>query len=165
MKTASVVSLLTCTVVLVATAVYGHQQLPERIASHFDASGVANGWSGRLSVTWTLLAMGLLIPAFVSGVMYSIRFFPAEYLNVPNPSYWRGTTNYRKACDFLFVSSLWFACAFILWQTFFYRLIVSANLVSPPHLNSTNALLMTVALLTFTFAWVVAILLRFLRVR
>lgn len=165
MKSASVIILLICTVILVAAAVYGHQQLPDRIASHFNESGVANGWMGKTSFTMTMLAVGLGIPAFVVGIMYSTRFFPAKYLNVPNPSYWREPTNYRKVCDFLFVSSLWFASAFLLWQTFFSRLIVSANLVSPPHLNSTHALLMTVPLLGFTFAWVVVIVLRFLRTR
>ena len=165
MKAASVILLLICTVTLVAVSVYSHQQLPDKIASHFNGSGTADGWTGRSSFTMTMLAVGLGIPAFVVGIMYSIRFFPAKYLNVPNSSYWREPTNYRKACDFLFVSSLWFASAFLLWQTFFSRLIVSANLVSPPHLNSTHALLMTVPLLGFTFAWVIAIVLRFLRTK
>jgi uncharacterized membrane protein len=165
MKLASVIILLVCAAILVASAIYGHQQLPDKIASHFNGSGIANGWMSSSSFTLTMLAVGLGIPAFVVGIMYSIRFFPAKYLNVPNPSYWREPTNYKRACDFLFVSSLWFASAFLLWQTFFSRLIVTANLVSPPHLNSTHALLMTVLLLAFTFAWVVLLVLRFLRTK
>jgi uncharacterized membrane protein len=165
MKPASVIILLVCAAILVASAIHGHQQLPDKIASHFNGGGVANGWMGRSSYTMTMLAVGFGIPAFVVGIMYSIRFFPAEYLNVPNPSYWREPKNYKKACDFLFFSAIWFASAFLLWQAFFSRLIVTANLVSPPHLNSTHALLMTVPLVAFTFAWVVLLILRFLKTK
>jgi uncharacterized membrane protein len=165
MKPASVIILLICTTILIASAIYGHQQLPDQIASHFNGSGVANGWTSRSSFTLSMLAVGLGIPGFVVGLMYSIRFFPAKYLNVPNPSYWHEPTNFRKACDFLFVSSLWFASAFLLWQIFFSRLIVAANLVSPPHLNSNHAFLMTVPLLAFTCAWAVLLVLRLLRTK
>lgn len=163
MKPASVLILLICTAILAGVAIYGHQQLPETIASHFNGSGVANGWMSRSSFTLSMLAVGFGVPAFVIGIMYSIRFFPAKYLNVPNPSYWREPTNYRRACDFLFNSSLWFASAFLLWQAFFSQLLVSANLVSPPYLNSAHALLMSVPLLVFTLAWIVLIVLRFLK--
>lgn len=165
MKATSVTIFLVCATIFAVGAIFDHQQLPNRIASHFNGRGVADGWMPKPSFTMTMLAVGFGVPAFVMAIMFSIRFFPAKYLNVPNPAYWREPTNYRKACDFLFISSLWFASAFLLWQTFFSQLIVSANLVSPPQLNSNHAILMTVPLLIFTFAWVVLIVLRFLRTK
>jgi len=163
MKPASVIVFLVCIAILAVAAIDGHQQLPDKIASHFNGSGVANGWMDKLSFTTTMLAAGFGIPALVIAIMYSIRFFPAKYLNVPCPSYWREPDNYNKACDFLFISSFWFASAFLIWQVFFFRLIVSANQVSPAHLNSGLTILMTVPLLVFTLAWIIAIVLRFLK--
>lgn len=163
MKPVSVIVLLVCMALLVGSAIYAHQQLPAKIASHFNAAGVADGWMSKSAFTTTMLAVGLGIPAFVIGVMYSIRFFPAKYLNVPNPSYWRDATNYRKAFDFLFLTSFWFGSAFLLWQTFFSYLIVSANLVSPPCLNSNHLIVLIFLLLALTLAWVVLIIFRFLK--
>lgn len=163
MKTISVIILIVCASILVADAISNHQQLPDKIASHFNGSGVANGWTSRSSFTASMLAVGIGVPVFVIGIMYSIRFFPAKYLNVPNPSYWRDPKNYRRACDFLFVSSFWFSSAFLLWQAYFSHTIVEANLVSPPHLDSAKAIVLTVALLIFTFTWVVVLIARFLK--
>lgn len=163
MKTISIFVLTLCGALLVATAIHSHQQMSDTIASHFNASGRSNGWMSKTPFTISMLAVGLGIPAFVTGVMYSIRFFPARLLNVPNPEYWRDPKNYRKACDFLFVSSLWFGSAFLIWQTFFSRMIVTANQMVPPHLDSGKVMLLTLPLLGFTFAWVLILIFRFIK--
>jgi uncharacterized membrane protein len=46
------------TVVFVVT-VYG--SLPERVATHYDINGKADGWSGRLAAAWLLPAMAVLM--------------------------------------------------------------------------------------------------------
>lgn len=163
MKHLATITLIVCGVLLIGIALADHQQLPEKIASHFNGKGVPNGWASRSSFTLSMIAIGLGVPAFTIGIMYSIRFFPAKFLNVPNPTYWRDPENYRKACDFLFKSSLWFSCAFIIWQIFFSHMIVEANRVVPPHLDGGKVILLTIPLLIFTFFWVIALLLRFLK--
>ncbi len=164
-ETFAAIAFLVCVAILVGVAITDHQHLPEKIASHFNGRGEPNGWISRSSFTWSMLAVGIGIPSLVIGIMYLIRFFPAKYLNVPNPTYWRDPANYRKACDFLFISSLWFGSAFLLWQTLFSHSIVAANQVSPPHLDSAKAVLMTVPLLACTLSWVIVIILRFLRTK
>ena len=157
----SVAILLACALVLAGAAMLDHRQLPETIATHFDGNGKADGWTARASFTGFSLAMGFGVPAFVIGLMYAVRFFPAKCLNVPNPGYWRSPENYRRACDFLFLSSLWFGSAFMLWQMLFSRLIVEANRASPPHLDGGKVVLLTVPLLAFIFGWAVVVILRF----
>lgn len=163
MKTVSWVILLVCALVFAGVVVSDHRQLPERIATHFDGGGNANGWNGRTSFTAFSLAMGFGVPGFVVGIMYAIRFFPAKYLNVPNPEYWRRPGNHRRACDFLFVSSLWFGSAFMLWQMCVSRLLVEANQISPPHLDGGKVMMLTVPLLAFTFGWACVLILRVFR--
>ncbi len=133
------------------------------MASHFNAAGEANGWMSKTAFTALMLAIGLGIPAFVIGVMSVLRHFPAEYLNVPNADYWRAPGNYEKACAFLLASAYWFGCAFLIWQILFSRLVVAANLVSPPRFDSAAAFLFTVPLLLAAFGSVAVIILRFLQ--
>lgn len=164
MKHLATISLIICAALLVGITILDHQQLPEKIASHFNGSGTPNGWMSRSSFTLSMVAIGLGIPFFAIAIMYLIRFFPAKFLNIPHPAYWRDPKNYRKACDFLFMSSLWFGCSFIIWQIFFSRLIVGANRISPPHLDSGKVILLTIPLLVFTFAWIVVLLMRFFKI-
>jgi len=145
-------------------AVHDHQQLPARIASHFDANGAADGWSSKSSFLFLMVTVGIGIPSLLSALLYAVRFLPAKFLNVPNPEYWRKPENYRKACDFLLVSSWWFGSAFLLWQTAFSRMIVAANQVSPPHLDSSRVVLLSVPLLLFSLGWAALIVLRFSKI-
>lgn len=139
------------------------QQLPTRIATHFDGNGAPNGWSETKSFMLIVLATGFGVPLFTMGIAYSIRFFPADFLNVPNSTYWRKPESYLKAYQFLFTSSFWFASAFLLWQTALSRLVVSANRLSPPWLDNGKVMLLTIPLLAFVFLWVVALVVWFLR--
>ncbi len=161
MKTLSAILLILCAGLLVAGAISNHARLPETVVSHFSGSGEANGWVSRSSFTASMLAVGVGLPALMIGIMYSLRFLPARYLNVPNATYWRKTENYKRACEFLLVSSFWFGSAFLLWQAFFSRTIVEANLTTPPHLDTTKALLLTIPLLVFSMAWVTVLIVRF----
>jgi uncharacterized membrane protein len=161
MKTLAAFSLFLCAALLIGIAVIDYPQLPERMASHFDANGTPNGWMSRSSFTWSMIAIGLGIPAFVIGMMYSIRFFPAKFLNVPNRTYWQDPKNHGKACDFLFASSWWFGIAFLIWHVFFSRMVAEANQVSPPRLDSGTVFLLTIPLLVFTFGWVIVLLVHF----
>lgn len=163
MKRLAIISGIVSAVLLIGMAFVYYQQLPEKIASHFNGRGKADGWMSRESFSLTMVAIGLGIPAFVIAMMYAIRFLPANFLNVPNPNYWRDPQNYPKACDFLFTSSLWFGCAFMIWQIFFSLMIVAANQISPPHLDNGRVILLTLPLLGFTFGWIVTLILRFLK--
>lgn len=49
---------VTATIIFVMTV---YNQLPERIATHYDMNGNADGWSGRLAAAWLLPAMAVLM--------------------------------------------------------------------------------------------------------
>lgn len=63
-------------------------QLPEKMATHFDAAGNPNGWMDKLSAT--LLSTGLLIvlPSFFIGTAQAISRFPNSLINLPYREYW-----------------------------------------------------------------------------
>lgn len=163
MKRLAIISGIVCAVLLISMDFVYYQQLPEKLASHFNGSGKADGWMSRGSFSLYMMAIGLGVPAFVIAMMYAIRFLPAKFLNVPNPTYWRDPQHYPKACEFMFTSSLWFGCAFMIWQIAFSQTIVAANQISPPHLDNGRVILLTLPLMGFTFGWMVFLILRFLK--
>ena len=110
--------------------------LPERLATHFDAAGHPNGWSSRTAYVAFFPVLTLGVSGFVLGFTYSIRFFPASTLNVPRSSYWRASENYPRACAFIFRHSFWFATLMTLFMRYAHQSIATANLASPPVLNT-----------------------------
>ncbi|RYD31614.1 MAG: DUF1648 domain-containing protein [Verrucomicrobiaceae bacterium] len=149
--------------VALASTFLGWQAFPEKMASHFNAAGVADGWMNRTSFVAIMLAVGLSIPAFILTLLYCVRFLRPQVLNLPNPAYWMAPENYRRASEILFRSALVFAGGFLLWQAAFLQLIVKANQTQPPALDPAKAFLFTAILLVFSLAWVVALIFRFMR--
>lgn len=161
MKLFSLIFLLLCAALFLGVTISGQQSLPEKVASHFDSKGTANGWMDRSAFTSSMVVMGFGLPAFVAALIFSIRLFPSRFLNAPHAEYWRKPRNHRVICDFLFHSSLVFGGTFLIWQTILFGLVISANQTSPPRLNTVLTVLSTVPLLAFIVGWVVALLFRF----
>ena len=64
------------------------QHLPPRVASHFNAAGVPDGWMLRNSYLWFMAGLALGLSVFFVGVFYSIRYFPQSTINLPYRDYW-----------------------------------------------------------------------------
>ncbi len=128
--------------------------LPERMATHFGTSGVANGWMPRSRHLVLFGFFGLGISSFVVGLLYVVRFFPPGLLNVPHPEYWRSPEHYRKACDGLFHHALWLGTWMVLWGIGIHALIVEANRQAPPHLDGGLMTGLTIGFLLGVAAWV-----------
>lgn len=71
-------------VVMAAT----YRQLPARVASHFGADGVANGWSSRESYVWTLIVILSLSALTMAGLAAIVRITPTNLVNLPHREYW-----------------------------------------------------------------------------
>lgn len=133
-------------------------QMPERIASHFNAAGKPNGWMTRSGHSAFMLLFGLGEPAFVLTLIWAMRYLPANLLNVPKPDYWRAPENYPKACAIMLTWAQCLAVAMLVWNTFFNRLIIQANRTSPPHLVNSEVGILTGVLLTvvaISIAWLI----------
>jgi uncharacterized membrane protein len=75
-----------------------YSSLPDRMASHFDFSGKADGYSSKdgFYLLWYLQTgiMNLMI----FGVSWLVRKAPASMINVPNKTYWMATPERRRQC-------------------------------------------------------------------
>jgi len=65
-----------------------YQQLPLRVASHFGADGVANGWSSRESYVWTLIVILTAVTLMMAGTAALVRITPTNLVNLPHREYW-----------------------------------------------------------------------------
>jgi uncharacterized membrane protein len=64
----------------IVTAATSYSTLPQRIATHFNASGIANHW-GDKSALWEVVGIACLLYL----VLTFIRFAPASTFSVPVP--------------------------------------------------------------------------------
>ena len=101
--------------------------LPERIATHFNAAGQADGWMSRDAHIFSFLALGLGMSAFITGLCFAIRWFPAAKLNVPNRAFWQKPANRPVALAFLFHHSFWLGTLSLAFMVAVNRFIVLAN--------------------------------------
>jgi uncharacterized membrane protein len=137
--------------------------LPDRIATHFDATGEANGWMSRTGHIGGFLALGLGVSAFILGIAYAIRFFPSSTLNVPRQAYWRTPENYPRACAFFFSHTFWLAALNMLFMTALHQSVVIANTEAPPALLMSAVTVSTGVFLAGLFVWSVFLIRFFLK--
>jgi uncharacterized membrane protein len=62
----------------VVTAATSYSTLSQRIPTHFNAAGVADGWGDKSSL-WMLVA----VACFLYVVLTLVRFLPSSLINVP----------------------------------------------------------------------------------
>ena len=133
-------------------------QMPERVASHFNAAGKPNGWMTRSAHGTFMLLFGLGEPAFVILLCWSFRFFPANLINVPRRDYWHAAENFPKACAIMLAWAQGLAVGMLLWNTLFNWQIVKANLTSPPRLANSDVGWITgvfLAIIVTSIVWLI----------
>jgi uncharacterized membrane protein len=139
--------------------------LPERMASHFASSGVANGWMTKSQFLMTYAAV--LLPALVLEFWLPRRIARkgGKGLNLPNKEYWLAPE--RRAETFAYFENYfaWYGCAFLALEVFAMGLAMRANLQSPPRMPTVPIVSAIVVFLVFNVAWVVALFRRFSKPR
>ncbi|MGB6683779.1 MAG: DUF1648 domain-containing protein [Candidatus Acidiferrum sp.] len=88
-----------------------YAQLPEVVASHFNARSVANGWQPK-SVFFEFFAGTVAIAAFLTfGISAIISRMPVAMINLPNREYWLAPDHREETLAFLSGYFAWFGCA------------------------------------------------------
>ena len=139
-------------------------QLPERVATHFDAAGHPNGWMSRTSHVLFMAAFGYVFPLAMTGVFFVARYLPASTVNIPHRDHWLAPERRGETFEYLFRHSLWFACLLALFALGINHLLFQANR-SPTH-HASTVFLMGLALMFFVglVAWLIPFVRRFNRI-
>lgn len=164
MKSSRVVFLLLILVAVFQVFLY-RDQLPERVASHFDGQGNPNGFMPRQG----LLAFHLGLVAFLAAIFL---FLPAVLLRIPNAlinlprkDYWLAPERREATLRRMGADMTWFGVATLAFLLVVEQLVFQANV--PGGTGKLPSVPFWIALgsyLLFTTVWMVPLLLRYLRV-
>jgi len=113
---------------------HSRQQLPERVASHFDANGIANGFMTRDVYISFMLAMSILLPLFLNWIMGRSMSSRLERINIPHREYWLAPERQAETIAFLQVLATRFATQLLAFLIFVHGVVLLGNSSNPPQL-------------------------------
>jgi len=105
-----------------------YSQLPEVVASHFDAHGMPNGWQTKSAFFSVLIGVSVLAAVIGFGIPRLIALLPPEYINLPNKRYWLAPERRGETMDFLNGYFAWFGCALFAVILLTINFAIQANL-------------------------------------
>lgn len=138
--------------------------MPGVMATHFGASGAANGWQSKnqfLFVEIILLAVCLFIGF---GIPYIISKAPPSLINLPNKEFWLAPVRRDHTLAVFRIQMTWFACALLTFLIVVNQLVFNANQSVPRHLNGAQFTMALVAFLGFVALWTIRLISYFSRV-
>ena len=145
----------------IAQCVHDFPLLPDRLASHFAASGIPNGWmtKSQFFITFAIVLLPALAVEF--WVSHRIANKSDAKLKLPNKEYWLAPE--RRAETFAYFDSFfaWYGCAFLFVEVFAMGLAMRANFDTPPQLPTGPIVSDLVGFVLFNVVAVIAMLRRF----
>lgn len=144
-----------------AQALYNFPLLPDRLASHFNASGIPNGWMPKQAffVVYFVMIIVAAIPDFY--VPYAISKTSNDRLHLPNKDYWLAPERRAETMAYFDKSLAWFGCALLLLEVLAMGLAIQANFSSPPQMPATPILVLIAAFVLYNILWIVLMFRRF----
>jgi uncharacterized membrane protein len=141
-----------------------YSQLPEVVASHFDAHGVANGWQTKSAFFAVFVGVTVLAAVVGFGVPRIIAVVPAQLINLPNKRYWLAPEHLAETLEFLNTYFAWFGCAVFLIVVLSFDYAVQSNL-HPDHPPDISRMWYILAgFIAFAVVWIARLFTRFGRV-
>jgi hypothetical protein len=138
--------------------------LPPVVASHFSASGAANGFMPRGAYITTLLVLTIGAPLMLAWLPMLIVSRGGDNLHIPHREHWLAPQ--RRADTFAFIGAhaRWFAAGVALFLADVHWLVVQANRAQPPVL-ATDAIVGALVVFFIALALWLLVLHRRFRVR
>ncbi len=144
-----------------AQCVHDYPLLPERLAAHFGASGMPNGWMTKpqFFVTYAIV----LLPALYVEFRLARRIAKTRdaRLNLPNKAYWLAPERRAETLAYFEKFFAWFGCALLFLEVFAMGLAIRANMNIPPHMPTGPILAAVVAFAGYGIIAVIAVYRRF----
>ena len=105
--------------------------LPEKVATHFDITGLPDGWMSRTSHLIFIGLFGIGFPLLIIGICWSVRYVSPVTINIPHRDYWLAEERRLESVDFVFRHSIWLGCLGIAFITGLHWAVVLANRQQP----------------------------------
>jgi uncharacterized membrane protein len=137
--------------------------LPEMVAFHFGANGVADGWMKRDRYGLLMLSFLVGVPALLVWVMAGLPRLTNGKGQIPNNDYWFAAERRPATEAFLLRHSCWLGCLTVAVVYGAHVLILRANAVTPPALSSDRFVVMVAAYLAGLTWWIITLMRHFQR--
>ena len=111
-------------------------RLPPVVASHFDLSGAANGWSSRRFYIGMILVIGGALPLGLVWLIRAITRRGPALLNIPSADYWRQPANAAEAVRRVRAYTWWLACILVGDGMATHAVVLIANAAQPPRVGT-----------------------------
>ena len=137
--------------------------LPERVASHFAANGMANGYMTRDGYRTFIVCFALGVPLFVVAVVAILpRAFPGA-INIPDRDYWMAPERRENTLGYLTGWACSLGSILSLFIAAIHSAVRVANEYDPPRLPSTLFFIILSAFGVAMVVWIVALATHFRR--
>ena len=155
--------LLALTAALLAQAARHYPKMPEHMASHFDASGAADGWMSKRAFFEFLAGLTAFLLLMFVGLAKFLPKVPDAWINLPRKSYW--LAGERREGTLRFVSDwlLWQGCWMLAFTAVVHEWVYQANSSGSYHLDG-RIWVAIAAFVIWTLSWIGLLLAKFLRV-
>lgn len=151
-------ALIACAAVFIGLS---SRALPTLVAAHFDAAGHANGYLRRGPYVAILLLITVVVPLLVVIIPSRALSHPDARVNLPNRDYWLAPERREATVRFLSRQMVLFAWLLVVFLCYTQWLVVRANALTPPMLDSRAFLTGLVLFLACTLFCIVRLARRF----
>lgn len=107
---------------------YFYPQLPETVATHFNASGNADSFSSKLSTGLMEIALLLFITFLFWGLAKFIPKIPNDLINLPNKEFWLAPERKERTLKTISAVIVWFGIATNIFLILTFQSVIQANL-------------------------------------
>ena len=141
-----------------------YAELPEVVASHFNAQGVPNGWQTKSAFFAVFVGVSVLAVLVGFGIPRIMSLMPPELINLPKKQYWLAPQHLAETHAFLNSYFAWFGCAVFLIMILTFDYAIQSNLHPDNRPDISRMWYILAGFVLFTLVWTIRMLLRFGRV-
>ncbi len=163
MKRASLILFLLLLLASVGFVLHTSAELPERVASHFNAAHQADGWQDRGAFLRMTLLTNTLLPLVLAGAFWLISLAPMSTLSIPKKEIWSHPALREPLRRILRDAGFWLGSVSICFFTAIYALVLRANQPPPSPLDGSLMTLITLVNIVFTMIVLLVLFLRLLK--
>jgi hypothetical protein len=140
-------------------------QLPAHVSSHFVSDGRANGWMTRDAYLTSTLAMAVLLPMAVAGLLSVVPRVGRRGLSIPHRDYWFASDRRDKTAATLGVFACWLGVMLAIFFAAIHYTILEANASVPARLPAMLFFVVMACFFAAMLLWVGALHVRFRKPR
>ena len=139
------------------------QGLPDLVASHFGASGVANGFMPRSIYLRFMVAFVIGLPALLVFVTWHMLGRPNARINLPNRDYWLAPERREQTIAFIRAGLVWFGAMLVAFLCYAHWLVLLANRTQPALLDEPRFIHALLSFFVAVVIWLMILVGRFRR--